>query len=191
MTEARFLWLVRHGETEWSKSGQHTGRTDLPLTDVGRAQARDIVPKLANVALDWVLVSPRLRARETCDIAGYGPRAVIEPDLAEWDYGRYEGLTSPQIRAANPTWSLWRDGAPDGESVSDVMGRVERLLARVASLEPNRNVALFAHGHILRSVAIGALGWPPSFGEQLELGTAAVSQLVYRDRDVHVVRWNT
>ena len=142
------IYAIRHGETAWSLSGQHTGTTDIPLTDNGRRLAEQLAPVLAKKAFALVLVSPRQRARETCELAHLGARAVIDPDLAEWNYGEYEGLTSQQIRERAPGWLLFRDGCPGGETPEDVGARADRVIARVRDVDGN--VALFAHGHILR-----------------------------------------
>ena len=123
--------LVRHGETEWSRSGQHTSRTDLPLIEEGRERAEALGPMLARWDFSLVLTSPLRRARETCELAGFGPRAEVCEDLLEWDYGDYEGLTTPQIREQRPDWSLWVDGCPDGEQPEEVGARADRALARL------------------------------------------------------------
>lgn len=176
--DAPTLWLIRHGETAWSRTGQHTGRTDLSLTEEGCAQAKRLVSVLADVAFDKVLLSPRLRARQTAELAGVLGRGLpteIEEDLAEWDYGAYEGLTSPEIKARRPGWAIWTDGAPEGESTAAIIQRVERLLGRLATLRGN--IALFGHGHVLRVLALRYLGWPLVFGAQLGLDTATVGKL--------------
>src|SRR5687767_6226973 len=142
------VWLIRHGETEWSRSGQHTGLTDLPLTETGRRAARALAPTLAAESFALVLTSPLTRARETCELAGLGGRAEVDRDLLEWNYGEYEGLTTAQIRDRRPAWLLFTDGAPGGERPDDVGRRVDRLIAR-ARTAPG-NVAMFAHGHVLR-----------------------------------------
>ena len=168
------VYAIRHGETAWSLSGQHTGTTDIPLTDNGRRLAERLAPVLAKKAFALVLVSPRQRARQTCELAHLGARAVIDPDLAEWNYGEYEGLTSQQIRERAPGWLLFRDGCPGGETPGDVGARADRVIARVRDVDGN--VALFAHGHILR--VLGAR-WIAPAGER---GTA------FPARHRHVVR---
>lgn len=186
-TERR-LWLVRHGETEWSLSGKHTGVTDLPLTAHGREQAEALAPVLAQGHFTQVLTSPRQRARVTCDIAGFGDRAIVDPDLVEWDYGSYEGLTSLEIHAERPDWSLWTDGCPDGESPGEIAARLDRLLARVAKIEGD--IALFAHGHVLRALALRYLGWPMPQGAQLGLDTATLCKLGRASGQPSIVTWN-
>jgi probable phosphoglycerate mutase len=186
------LWLLRHGETEWSRTGQHTGRTDLPLTDKGREQAERLFPHMAPLPLSAVVVSPRQRARETCALAGCAHRpdapAVVDEDLAEWDYGEYEGITSAQIRARTPDWSLWRDGCPGGESPEAICARVDRLIDRWGT-RPSQ-VAMFGHGHVLRVVALRWLGWPLEQGEQLGLDTATIGVLGYTSGRRGLLSWN-
>jgi probable phosphoglycerate mutase len=145
------VYLIRHGETEWSLSTQHTGITDIPLTENGRKVARLLEPVLVKQTFALVLTSPLERARETCELAGLGERAEIDSDLMEWNYGQYEGLTPKQIRAQAPEWMLFNDGCPDGESPEQVGARVDRVIARVRAVEGH--VALFAHGHIFRVFA--------------------------------------
>ena len=187
----RELWLIRHGETEWSRSGAHTGRTDIPLTATGREEAaalgRNLGRYLEPRQFALVLVSPLGRARETCRLAGY-PDALIDPDLREWDYGDYEGLTTAQIQAGRPAWSLWTDGVPNGETAAQVAARAERAIARALAVEGD--VALFAHGHILRVLTACWLGLPPQDGSLFALGTAAVSTLGYEHQTRVVTRWN-
>ena len=144
------LWLIRHGETDWTISGQHTGRTDIPLTENGREQARALKSRLADQTFDQVLCSPLQRAHETCKLAGFGSQAQIEPDLMEWDYGVYEGRTSADILKDEPGWSLWTSDVQNGETAEQVRIRVGRLLDRL--LAQQGTIALFAHGHILRSL---------------------------------------
>src|SRR4051794_1115615 len=187
----RELWLIRHGETEWSLSGAHTGRTDIPLTATGRVHAAGIGRYLAGHAFALVLVSPLARARETCRLAGLDPPAAIDPDLSEWDYGDYEGLTTAQIQAENPRWSLWRDGVPGGETAAQVTARAEAVIARALAAAPaDKDVALFAHGHILRVLAARWLGLPPEDGRLLALGTGSVSVLGYERETRVITRWN-
>jgi broad specificity phosphatase PhoE len=191
------LVLVRHGETEWSRLGRHTGRTDLALTDDGRAQARALVPVLARRTFVTVLVSPLRRARETCDLAGMGQRAEVRDDLAEWDYGEFEGLTSDEIEARAPGWDLWRDGCPGGESADDVAARVDRIVAEVRGLvgtpawqPPSAVVALFAHGHLLRALGARWVGLAPRDGGIFDLNTATVSELGVDGPRPVLVTWN-
>jgi broad specificity phosphatase PhoE len=182
------IWLIRHGETEWSLSGAHTGRTDLPLTKHGREQAQAIAHCLGSRRFALVLTSPLERARETCRLAGYGDVAAADPNLREWDYGDYEGRTSAQIRQNVPGWSLWRDGVPNGESIAQVAGRAEAVIARLLSAAGD--VALFAHGHVLRILTARWLGLPPEDGRLFALSTASLSTLGYEHENRVITRWN-
>jgi probable phosphoglycerate mutase len=174
------VYLVRHGETAWSLSGQHTGVTDLPLTEHGREAARRLRPALADVQFSLVLTSPLRRARETCELAGLGAHAVVDRDLMEWNYGVYEGLTPAQIFVKNPGWMIFRDGCPGGESPEQIGARVDRLIARVR--EAPGNVALFAHGHIFRALVARWIDLPVAAGEHFLLETATLNILGhYRD----------
>jgi broad specificity phosphatase PhoE len=180
--------LARHGETEWSRDGRHTGRTDIPLTDNGRRQAQLLGQALAEWNFGRVLSSPLERALDTCRLAGLGDSVETTDDLLEWDYGEYEGITTPEIRERRPDWYLWRDGCPGGEQPEDVGRRADRVIARLADAETD--VALFAHGHILRVVAARWLGLGPEGGALLALSTATLSVLGY-ERETRVVRrWN-
>ena len=180
--------LVRHSETEWSAGGRHTGRTDVPLTEEGRARARDLAPALSGRAYALVLTSPLSRARETCELAGLGATAQVCEALLEWDYGDYEGLTTPQIRAARPDWSLWRDGCPGGERPDQVGARVDPVVQRLAALEGD--AVLFSHGHVLRVLTARWLGLEPGAGALWALVTASVSTLGW-ERETRVMwRWN-
>jgi broad specificity phosphatase PhoE len=182
------LVLVRHGPTEWSVAGRHTGTTDIPLTEDGRAAAARLRERLARYDFAVVLTSPMQRARETAELAGLGERAEREPDLREYDYGEYEGVTTDEIREERPGWSLWRDGAPGGETPGDVGERADRVIAR--ALEAGGDVALFAHGHVLRVLGARWIELPAAYGGHFALGTAAVCELSY-ERDRRVVRlWN-
>ena len=185
---ANDVWLIRHGETEWSRSGRHTGLTDLPLTDAGRRAARALVPVLARESFVRVLTSPLERARETCRLAGHGDRAQVDPDLVEWNYGDYEGLTSAEIRDRAPGWLLFRDGAPGGERPDDVSRRVDRVIAR-ARAAPG-HVAIVAHGHLLRSLAARWLGWPVAAGQHFLLDTATVNVVSAYHEAPAIKRWN-
>ncbi len=180
--------LLRHGETEWSLSGRHTGKTDIPLTEEGRRQARALGSRLDAWRFALVLTSPLQRALETCRLAGYGEQAQQRPDLVEWDYGRYEGLTSNQIEGIDPGWSLWRDGGPDGEKVVDVGQRTDRVIAEVRGVDGD--VLIFAHGHVLRVLASRWLGEPPEGGRHYALQTAALSVLSYEHVDPVIRQWN-
>lgn len=173
MSDLPTIHLVRHGETEWSKSGRHTGRTDLPLTPTGEAEARALRPRLAGKAFDFVLTSPLARAARTAELAGF--TATPDPDLLEWDYGDYEGLTSAAIRAVRPDWDLFDDGCPGGEAVAQVAHRADRLVARLQASSGNGLV--FAHAHILRVLAARWVGQPVAFGRALLLSTGSVSAL--------------
>jgi broad specificity phosphatase PhoE len=180
--------VVRHGETEWSANGRHTSRTDLPLTESGRKRARQLASALSGQQYALVLCSPLRRTRETCELAGYGDVAVIDDDLHEWDYGDYEGLTTPQIRERDPDWVLWRDGCPGGESPARVGERADRVLTTASEVEGD--CLLFAHGHISRVIAARWIEQPVAFGARLALSTGAVSRLGF-ERETHVVaEWN-
>jgi broad specificity phosphatase PhoE len=180
--------LARHGETEWSKNGRHTGRTDVPLTDEGRVQAELLGTSLAGIQFECVYTSPLSRASDTARLAGLEGAAEVRDELLEWDYGEYEGHTTAEIREGRPDWLLWRDGCPAGESAADVGARVDRLLAALDGVDGA--VALFAHGHLLRVLAARWLGLPPQDGGLLKLDTATVSVLGW-EREVAVVRrWN-
>jgi len=184
----RRVYLVRHGETAWSLSGQHTGTTDLALTERGEDAAKRLAEPLSRVAFARVLTSPMQRARRTGELAGLGAQAAVDSDLMEWNYGDYEGLTTEQIRARAPGWILFRDGCPGGESPDAIGARVDRLVARVRSIDGD--VALFAHGHVFRVLAARWLGLPVIIGRHLLLDTATVSVLAY-DREVPAVKqWN-
>jgi broad specificity phosphatase PhoE len=182
------LWLIRHGETEWSRSGAHTGRTDLPLTDTGRAKAQAIGQYLSGHSFALVLTSPLARARETCRLAGFGDVAVIEPNLLEWDYGDYEGRTTADIRSERPGWNLWVHGVPNGESLEQVAQRARAVIDRASAVEGH--VALFAHGHILRILTACWLGLAPIDGRLFALTTASVSILGYERETRVITLWN-
>ena len=182
------VWLLRHAETEWSRSGQHTGRTDIPLTDAGREVARTLGERLAGEQFALALCSPLSRARETAQLARL-ECSGLRDDLLEWDYGEYEGLTTPEIREDRPDWFLWRDGSPGGEMPDEVAARCDRVIAEVRAVEGR--VALVAHGHILRALAARWIDAPIDLGGKLHLGTGTVSVLAY-EREVAVIsRWNT
>jgi probable phosphoglycerate mutase len=182
------LWLLRHGETPWTILGQHTGRTDLALTERGRREARRLGSRLAGRPFALVLCSPLRRALETCRLAGYGDAAALEPDLQEWDYGAYEGRTAEAIRLEQPSWNIWEHGVPGGEGLDEVGRRADRVIARAGAA--GGDVALFAHGHLLRILAARWLGQPAAAGGWLALDTASVSVLgLERERRV-IRRWN-
>jgi broad specificity phosphatase PhoE len=186
------LFLVRHGETEWSRSGQHTSYTDLPLTDTGRAQAAKLLGHLDPAIFGLVLSSPRQRASETAELAGftgaYAPR--IDEDLSEWDYGAYEGLTRRQIQEQQPGWTIWtHGGGPGGESADDVARRLRRLIDRIEASGADP-VICFAHGHALRAMTMVWLGLDLSIGAHFELDTATVSVLIDDEYGRSIQRWN-
>ena len=182
------VFAIRHGETAWSLSGQHTSTTDIPLTDNGRRLAERLAPVLAKEAFALVLVSTRQRARETCELVCLGAHAVIDPDLAEWNYGEYEGLTSRQIRERAPGWLLFRDGCPGGETPEEVGTRADRVIARVRAVDGN--VALFAHGHILRVIAARWIALPASAGQNFLLDTGTLSVLGHYQEIPAIKIWN-
>jgi probable phosphoglycerate mutase len=182
------LWLIRHGETEWSRSGQHTGRTDLPLTELGERQAAALRPMLPPRP-SLVLSSPRLRARRTAELAGLAG-AIVDDDLAEWDYGDYEGLTTAQIQTRVPGWTLWTHPAVGGESASQVAARADRVLRRACAALPNGPVLLVAHGHISRVLAARWIGLPAVGAGRLLLDTAAPSVLGTQQGLSVIDHWN-
>jgi broad specificity phosphatase PhoE len=182
------IWLIRHGETEWSRSGRHTGRTDLPLTEPGGREAAALRRRLGDKRFSLVLSSPLTRAWETCRLAGYGDVAVKTDDLMEWDYGAYEGRTAAEIQADVPGWSLWKDGVPGGETAEQVAIRTRRVIDGAA--QATGDVALFAHGHVLRILAACWVGLAPREGRLLALGTTAVSVLGWENGDRVIRTWN-
>jgi broad specificity phosphatase PhoE len=182
------LWLVRHGETEWSASGQHTGRTDLPLTATGEQRARAVGSLLAGRRFALVLTSPMRRAVDTCRLAGYGGQATVDSDLVEWDYGAYEGHTTHEIQSERPGWFLWRDGVPSGESIDQVAARAQAVIDR--ALSSSGDVLLFAHGHILRILSSCWLGLPPAEGRLFALATGALCTLGYEHDTRVITQWN-
>ncbi len=185
------LWLLRHGATAWARQGRHTGRTDVPLLPEGEQEASRLAPALAGLAFDAVLVSPRQRARRTCELAGLGERAEICNDLSEWDYGDYEGITTAEIRCSVPDWTVWTHPCPGGESAAQVEQRCQRLIEScLARLGDQQRIALFAHGHILRSLAGCWLGLGVAGGALLALHTGSVSVLGKERQQQVVLRWN-
>jgi broad specificity phosphatase PhoE len=180
------LWLVRHGETEWSRDGRHTSLTDIPLTEAGVAAARAVRGRLEGHPFVLVLTSPRLRARQTADLAGF-PDAVVDDDLVEWFYGTYEGITTEEIRKSDPGWSIWSHPAPGGESASHVGERVDRVIAR-ARVEGD--ALLFGHGHALRALTARWLGQPVADGRLYRLDTGTISVLGYEHDAPVIARWN-
>ena len=180
--------LVRHGETEWSRTGKHTGSTDIPLTERGRRQAQAVGAALRDRDFALVLTSPLGRALETCRLAGFGERAVQRDELMEWDYGTYEGRTTAEVREERPGWTLWRDGVPEGETVEQVGERVDRVLDDLRPLDGD--ALLFAHGHVLRILTAGWLELDPGAGRLFALDPATISALGY-ERETAVIRlWN-
>lgn len=210
------LFVVRHGETEWSAALKHTSRTDLPLTDAGRRAAVALGDQLAGRAFSLVLCSPLLRARETCELAGFSDDAISCEDLHEWDYGDYEGLTSQEIHVRQPDWSLWSDGCPSGESPAEVGARVDRVLARVrgsaqgggeggrgnggdevggkvggeGERDPRGDAIAFAHGHVLRVLTARWIGLEPAAGARFALGAGAIGVLGHEHETEVIERWN-
>jgi probable phosphoglycerate mutase len=182
------VFLVRHGETEWSRGGRHTGRSDIPLTEQGREDARRLAAALAGRPFVRVLCSPLQRARDTCALAGCADGAELRPELMEWDYGEYEGLTFREIQARRPGWAIWRDGCPGGEVPGDVGARVDPVVAELQQAQGD--AVVFAHGHLLRVLAARWLAEPPAFGSRLGLGTAAVCALGFEHDLPLVRRWN-
>jgi probable phosphoglycerate mutase len=180
--------VVRHGQTEWSQQGSHTGRTDIPLLESGRQQARRLAGLLGSMTFGLVLTSPLSRAAETCALAGFGDRAEPTDDLVEWDYGDYEGQTTRHIREERPEWSLWTDGVPGGETAADVGRRADRVIARARS--EMGDTLCFAHSHVLRVLAARWVGLPPGGGRLLVLDACARGVLGW-EREVPVIeRWN-
>ena len=182
------IGLIRHGETEWSRNGRHTGTSDIPLTENGRRIAAELKPILATKSFELVLTSPLSRARVTCELAGLGAQAAIDPDLTEWNYGAYEGLTPQQIRSQRSDWLIFRDGCPEGETPEQVGARVDRVIARVRAVRGN--AALFAHGHVLRVLAARWIGLPAGGGSHFLLDTATVCVLGSYHGIPAIKRWN-
>lgn len=182
------VFLARHGETEWSATGKHTSYTDVPLTAAGRRDGVRLSDRLGGLDLALVLVSPRQRARDTCALAGLSDGAVVDDDLVEWDYGDYEGLTTPEIRETRPGWSVWADPTPRGETAEQVGARADRVIAR--TLAAGGDVALFAHGHLLRVLGARWIGLPAAYGGHLALSTGAVCELGFERERRTIWVWN-
>lgn len=183
------VYLIRHGETPWSLSGQHTGRTDLPLTDHGEQQALDVGRLLHGITFSQALVSPLQRARRTCELAGFGPTARVQQNLAEWDYGDYEGRTGAEIREQRPDWDVFRDGCPGGESPEQVTARTTAVVDELRHLEGR--IVVFSHGHFLRSLAASWIGLPIQLGRHLSLDTGSLSILGYEKASIPAISlWN-
>ncbi|MFO0698274.1 MAG: histidine phosphatase family protein [Nitrospira sp.] len=187
-TRPQELWLVRHGETEWSRTGRHTGRTDIALTSTGERQAAAVGQYLAGRPFAMVLCSPLRRAQETCRLAGYGEMAKLTDDLLEWDYGIFEGRTTRDIRQEDPAWSIWTTPVPEGESIEQVGRRAQQIIQQ--ALVVDGNIVLFAHAHILRVLSACWLGLPPEAGRFFMLSPASISVLGY-ERETRVISvWN-
>ncbi len=180
--------LIRHGETEWSLSGQHTGLTDIPLTEKGRSVAKLWKPILSEENFALVLASPLRRAQETCELAGLSDRAQIDPDLIEWNYGEYEGLTPQQIHATRPGWSIFTDGSPGGETPEEIETRIDRVIRKVRATDGH--IALFSHGHLLRAFAARWIGLRASDGSRFLLDTATLCVMSYYRGIPAIKRWN-
>jgi broad specificity phosphatase PhoE len=180
--------LVRHAETAWSRDGLHTGRSDIPLTDAGREAAATLPERLVGWSFASVLVSPSVRARETCELAGMDSRAEVVNDLMEWDYGAYEGLTTTQIHSERPDWNLWRDGCPQGEDAAAVAARADRVIERLRG--GDGPVAVFSHGHMLRVLGVRWAEMDPRKGARLGLSTGAICVLGFERQTAIVSRWN-
>jgi probable phosphoglycerate mutase len=186
----RQLWLARHGETEWSRDGRHTGLTDIPLTDAGRAQATALGKRLAGHPFALVLTSPRARATETARLAGFGDAAVADDDLVEWDYGALEGRRTAEIEADYPGWTIWTGPWPDGETMDQVKARADRILARCLAPGIAGDALVFGHGHMLRVLAARWLGMAGTYGGKLGLSTASVSVLGWEHERPIIETWN-
>lgn len=182
------VFVIRHGQTDWSAIGRHTGRTDLPLTELGRQQGEALAAMIADYRFELVLTSPLLRARATCELAGLGDQAQVEPDLAEWDYGEVEGLSTNEIRQRVPRWSIWTHPLDTGERLDDLAVRADRVIARARKIEGD--VALFGHSHALRVLTARWLGLAPIVGSGFILETAAIGVLGWDREFPAVVRWN-
>jgi probable phosphoglycerate mutase len=184
------IYLVRHGETEWAVAGKHTGRSDIPLTKAGEEAARQVAGRLPQVSFATVWTSPSERARRTCELAGFGDRRAVDPDLAEWNYGDYEGVTTKEIHATRPGWQLFRDGCPNGETATDVGVRADAVIARIRAV--NATLLIFSSAHFLRVLGARWLGLPPEGGTHFVLDTASISVLGYEhDLSEPVIRrWN-
>ena len=186
----RQVWLARHGETEWSRDGRHTGLTEIPLTDLGRRQAEGLGTRLAVHRFALVLTSPRSRATETARLAGFGDVAIVDPDLAEWDYGALEGRRTAEIAGVFPGWTIWRGPWPDGETIDQVSARADRVLARCLEPDVSGDTLLFGHGHMLRVLAARWLELPGQSGSLFGLSTATVSVLGWERERRIIESWN-
>ncbi|QNG26358.1 histidine phosphatase family protein [Synechococcus sp. HK01-R] len=190
MTSDRQIWLLRHGATEWAKNGRHTGSTDLPLLPEGEEEARRLAPVLKAQPFAAVFTSPLQRARRTCELGGLGEQAQVMDELLEWDYGDYEGITTPEIRKTVPGWTVWSHGCPNGEDAEAVQKRCEITIQRALEVSGPGDVALFAHGHLLRALAGTWLGLGAVGGSLLKLGTGSIGVLGFERENRAIVRWN-
>lgn len=190
MTADRQIWLLRHGATEWAKNGRHTGSTDLPLLPEGEEEARRLAPVLKAQPFAAVFTSPLQRARRTCELGGLGEQAQVMEELLEWDYGDYEGITTPEIRKTVPGWTVWSHGCPNGEDTEAVQKRCEIAIQRALEVSEPGDVALFAHGHLLRALAGTWLGLGAVGGSLLKLGTGSICVLGFERENRAIVRWN-
>ena len=188
MAASQSIWLLRHGATEWSRNGRHTGTSDIPLLPEGEEEAKALAPRLRGQAFAQVWVSPLQRARRTCELAGLGAQADVHPDLREWDYGDYEGITTKEIRQTVPAWSVWSHGCPGGEDAAAVTARCQRVIDQLLTIEGD--VALFAHGHILRSLAGTWMEQGACGGKHLILGTGTYSVLGFERENRALKHWN-
>lgn len=184
------IYLIRHGATEWSTLRRHTGRTDIPLTDEGRSQARALAPVLAGLHPGRVLTSPLSRARETCSLAGFGDQAEVDDRLVEWDYGSAEGRTTAEIREEQPDWSVWTHPTEGAEPLDAVATRVDGVVAELQAAGPEAVTLVFAHAHLLRILAARWCGWPPAAGQHLVLDPASTSVLGHEREAPCIERWN-
>lgn len=183
------IYLIRHGETLWTKSGQHTGISDIPLTDVGKQQALSLKEHLGKISFEAVICSPMKRAIDTCDLAGYKESRLTDRDAMEWNYGLYEALTKAEIQEREPEWSIFMRGAPEGESLRDITIRADRMLKKLLAYQ--KNVALFSHGHFLRALAARWLQLPAQEGRLFSLDVASISILGFEHREHTLKLWNS
>ena len=188
MAASQCIWLLRHVATEWSRNGRHTGSSDIPLLPEGEEEAKALAPRLRGQSFAQVWVSPLQRARRTCELAGLGAQADVHPDLREWDYGDYEGITTKEIRQTVPAWSVWSHGCPGGEDAAAVTARCQRVIDQLLTIEGD--VALFAHGHILRSLAGTWMEQGACGGKHLILGTGTYSVLGFERENRALKHWN-
>lgn len=190
MSRDRQLWLLRHGATEWARNGRHTGSTDLPLLPEGEAEARRLAPVLQAHEFAAVFTSPLQRARRTCELGGLGAQAQVMEELLEWNYGDYEGITTAEIRQSVPDWTVWSHGCPGGETAPAVQARCQRAIDQALAVEAEGDVALFAHGHLLRALAGTWLGLGATGGRLLKLNTGSICVLGFERGSRAISRWN-